>query len=321
MIRREFGLLFGDFRSSPDDVFGRIASAARLAETVGFDSLWVMDHFHQHPPYWRRDDPMLEAYVLLGALAAQTTTADVGVLVSGVMHRNPALLAKMVTTLDVVSSGRAVLGIGASWNEDVFVSYGFGSDEPPIRERLDRLEEAVKICAGMFRDGRSTFDGRYYQVSDALNAPPPRRPEGLPILIGGSGERRLLRIVAEHADISNILGTPETLPRKLAALAGHCADIGRDPASVRKTHTCLLIVDESTTAAERRATEMLRAAQIDEATFAGRSIVGDPQRAAEQIAARLELGLDGLMFFGDRVWLDEDIEAMAEAVRPLRSPG
>ncbi len=292
-------------------------TAAEAAEASGFDSLWVMDHFHQHPPYWKRDEPMLEAYVLLAAIAARTTRADVGVLVSGVMHRNPALLAKMVTTLDVVSGGRAVLGIGASWNEDVFASYGFGDKEPPIRERLDRLEEALEICSAMLHDGRASFEGQFYNARDALNVPRPLR-EQLPILVGGSGERRLLRLVAQYADISNILGTPDTLPAKLAALDRHCDDLGRDPASIRRTHTCLLIVDEHQSDAERRANAMLDASVIDEDSFRGRAIVGDVSSAVEQIAARLSLGLDGLMFFGDRLWTADDVELLAEAVDPLR---
>jgi F420-dependent oxidoreductase-like protein len=318
MTRPTFGLLFGDFRAPADRVFEEIVTAAEAAEASRFDSLWVMDHFHQHPPYWKRDEPMLEAYVLLAAVAARTTRADVGVLVSGVMHRNPAVLAKMVTTLDVVSGGRAVLGIGASWNEDVFTSYGFGDEEPPIRERLDRLEEALEICSAMLHEGRASLDGQFYDARDALNVPRPLR-ERLPILVGGSGERRLLRLVAQHADISNILGTPDTLPGKLAALDRHCDDLGRDPASIRRTHTCLLIVDEHQSNAERRANLMLDASVIDEESFRGRAIVGNVSAATEQIAARLSLGLDGLMFFGDRLWSPDDVGLLAQAVDPLRA--
>jgi F420-dependent oxidoreductase-like protein len=316
VTRPTFGLLFGDFRAPADSVFEEIVTAAQLAETSGFDSLWVMDHFHQHPPYWKRHEPMLEAYVLLAAIAARTTRADVGVLVSGVMHRNPALLAKMVTTLDIVSGGRAVLGIGASWNEDVFTSYGFGAEEPPIRERLDRLEEALEICRAMLHEGRASLDGHFYDARDALNVPRPLR-DRLPILVGGAGEKRLLRLVAQHADISNILGTPDTLPGKLAALDRHCADLCRDPTSIRRTHTCLLIVDGNQRDAERRANRMLEASAIDEESFRGRAIVGNVSAATEQIASRLSLGLDGLMFFGDRLWTADDVGLLAQAVAPL----
>jgi F420-dependent oxidoreductase-like protein len=316
-MRPSFGLLFGDFRAPLDRLFEEIVTAAETAEVSGFDSLWVMDHFHQHPPYWKRDDPMLEAYVLLAAVAARTTRADVGVLVSGVMHRNPALLAKMVTTLDVVSGGRAVLGIGASWNEDVFTSYGFGDEEPPISERLDRLEEALQICSAMLHEGRASFDGEFYAVRDALNVPRPLRGR-LPILVGGSGEKRLLRLVAQHADISNILGTPDTLPGKLAALDHHCDNLGRDPRDIRRTHTCLLIVADRQSEAERRARAMLESSVIDEESFRGRAIVGTVSAATEQIAERLSLGLDGLMFFGDRLWSRDDVGLLAQAVEPLR---
>ena len=310
-----FGLLFGDFRGPAHTLFEELATIAVAAENTGFDSLWVMDHFHQHPPYWRRSDPMLEAYVVLSALAARTTRANLGVLVSGVLHRNPAVLAKMVTTLDVVSNGRAVLGIGASWNEDVFVSYGFGTHEPPIRERLDRLEEALQICTAMLHEGSATLRGRYYQAQDALNEPRPLQATGVPILVGGSGKKRLLRLAADYADISNVLGSPETLRETLTALDGHCEDVGRDPSTVLRTHTCLLIVDETETRARQRARTMLRESKLDKRSFNGRAIVGSPTGAAEQIADRLSLGLDGLMFFGDRRWNVHDVALLAEAIR------
>ena len=315
MTRPSFGLLFSDFRGPPETLFEDLSKVAGAAENAGFESLWVMDHFHQHPPYWRRTDPMLEAYVVLAALAARTSRANVGVLVSGVLHRNPAVLAKMTTTLDVISSGRAVLGIGASWNEDVFVSYGFGTQEPSIGERLDRLEEALQICVGMLRDGRVTFGGRYYQANDAINEPRPLRATGVPILVGGSGKKRLLRLAAEYADISNVLGSPDTIPEVLAALDGHCEAFGRDPSTILRTHTCLLIVDESEREARLRARAMLRESSLDERSFNERAIIGSPQGAAEQIAARLRLGLDGLMFFGDRRWSADDVALMADAIR------
>jgi F420-dependent oxidoreductase-like protein len=212
-LTARFGILIGDFRTSVGsrDLFDRTAAAARAADLAGFEWVAVMDHFHQHPPYWDRQDPMPEAYVLLGALAAITKRIRLGTLVTGVTYRNPALLAKMVTTLDVVSEGRAFLGIGASWNEDEFHAYGFGDGLLPIRDRLDRLEESVEICRAMFTNVIASFDGRHHHIDGAINVPVPIHPKGPPILIGGAGERRTLRLVAQHADISNILGDITTL--------------------------------------------------------------------------------------------------------------
>src|SRR5919198_863116 len=135
---------------SDDELFGRIAEIATTAEDAGFDSVWVMDHFYQIGFQGKRHEPMLESYALLGGIAARTTQVRLGALVTGVTYRNPALLAKIVTTLDIVSSGRAVLGIGAAWNEDEHRGYGF--DFPPVRERMERLEEALRICRAMFRE-------------------------------------------------------------------------------------------------------------------------------------------------------------------------
>src|SRR5918912_196898 len=162
-----------------DQLFDRIVELATTAERSGFDSVFVMDHFYQIGGVGPRTDPMLEAYTLLGGIAARTERARLGTLVTGVTYRNPALLAKETTTLDIVSKGRAILGIGAAWNEDEHRGYGF--DFPAIKERMDRLEEALQICRAMFTEERPSFQGRYYKISNALNNPRPIRPEGIPI--------------------------------------------------------------------------------------------------------------------------------------------
>src|SRR6266536_5218919 len=163
----------------PDsELFDRVADIAVTAEQAGFDSIWVMDHFYQIPNVGQRTEPMLESYTLLSGIAARTSRAMLGAMVTGVTYRNPALLAKIVTTLDVVSSGRAILGIGAAWNEQEHRGYGF--DFPPVRERMDRLEEALQICRAMFREEAPTFHGTYYRIEEALNYPRPVRPGGIP---------------------------------------------------------------------------------------------------------------------------------------------
>ena len=198
------------------ELFERIAEIAVAAEGSGFDSVWVMDHFYQITGVGPRTDPMLEAYTLLGAIAARTTRAGLGTMVTGVTYRNPAYLAKIVTTLDVISSGRAILGIGAAWNQDEHAGYGFAF--PPVAERMERLEEALQICRAMFSEEAPSFAGRHYAIAGALNLPRPIRPGGIPILVGGGGERKTLRLVAMYADACNLFGDVATIRHKLEAL-------------------------------------------------------------------------------------------------------
>ena len=219
------------------DLFETIAGIATTAENHGFDSVWVMDHLYQIGVVGPKEDPMLEAYTLLGALAARTQRVSLGTMVTGVTYRNPALLAKIVTTLDVISSGRAILGIGAAWNEDEHAGYGY--DFPTARERLDRLEEALQICRAMFTEAAPTFEGRHYRIRSVLNNPKPILGR-IPVLVGGSGEKRTLRLVAQYADACNLFGDPDTIRHKIGVLERHCADVGRDPAEI--TRTVLLTV-------------------------------------------------------------------------------
>ena len=187
-------------------LFDEVVKRATAAEESGFSSLWVMDHFYQLPALGGAHQPMLEGYTLLGALAVRTDSVQLGTLVTGVTYRNPAMLAKIVTTLDVISKGRAVLGIGAAWHDVEHDALGF--DFPPVKERMDRLEEAVQICRAMFREETPTFEGRYYSIDDARNVPRPIQAGGPPIMIGGGGEKRTLRLVAQYADMCNVTGDP-----------------------------------------------------------------------------------------------------------------
>ena len=316
-----FDLHIADFRTEEGaaDLFERIVAVALAAEEAGFDAVSVMDHLHQIPPYMARSDPIPEAYVLLGALAARTTRIRLGTLVTAVTYRNPALLAKMVTTLDLVSGGRAYLGIGASWNEDEYRAYGFGEALLPIRERLDRLEEALEVCTAMLTGQEAHFQGRHYRLEGALNVPGPLQPDGPPILVGGAGERRLLRLVARYADIANLFGDTATVRHKLAVLERHCKEIGRDPAEILKTRTGMLIVAPTVAEAERRAKDVLRSTGLDEETFRARCMAGDPDAVAEQAQPLLDAGLDGLMFFTSGLWTPEDVALAGEAVAQLRA--
>ncbi|HVW35366.1 MAG TPA: LLM class F420-dependent oxidoreductase [Acidimicrobiia bacterium] len=235
------------------DLFETIAGIATTAETAGFDSVWVMDHLYQIGMVGPKEDPMLEAYTLLGALAARTTRVALGTMVTGVTYRNPALLAKIVTTLDVISAGRAILGLGAAWNDEEHAGYGY--DFPPAGERLDRLEEALQICRAMFTEAAPSFAGRHYRVENVLNNPRPIRGR-IPILVGGGGEKRTLRLVAQYADACNVFGDADGVRHKLDVLERHCADVGRDPAEITKT-TLITATDVDRTAAQ--ATELVKA--------------------------------------------------------------
>ena len=289
-----FGLQIPHFRhggGSVSTMFDDVCAHATAAEASGFESVWVMDHFWQLPALGGPDEPILEAYTLLGALAARTQRVQLGTLVTGVTYRNPALVAKIVTTLDVISHGRAVLGIGAAWYQPEHDGLGF--DFPTARERLDRLEEAVQICRALFRDEHPSFDGRYYRIADARNVPRPIRPGGPPIMIGGGGERRTLRLVAQYADMCNVSGDPAALAHKLDVLRRHCADVGRDPAEITTTRmgTLVLTPHADETARVRSFLSGLMGAEFDE-----QFIVGEPSDIVPAVEELVATGVDTLIF-------------------------
>ena len=288
-----FGLQLPNFSLGvPDDaLFDTVVDFAVAGEESGFSSLWVMDHLYQLPALGGEDQPMLEAYTLLGALAARTQTVQLGTLVTGVTYRNPALLAKQITTLDVISRGRAILGIGAAWHDIEHVAFGF--DYPSDRERLDRLEEALQICTGMFRDDTTTFTGTHYRVANVKNLPRPIRSEGIPIMVGGGGEKRTLRLVAQYADACNVSGDLDTVRHKLEVLRGHCAAVGRDPAEVTTTRLgALFLVDTSEQSVATR--EMIVGLAGEE--FAAACTIGDEDQVVEQVTAILDAGVQEPIF-------------------------
>jgi len=209
-----------------------LADIATSADEAGFERISVMDHMWQIAVNGPPEQEMLEAYTALGFLAAHTRTAKLLTLVTGVVYRDPGLLAKAVTTLDVLSGGRAILGIGAAWNEEE--SKGLGLFFPPTKERFERLEEALQICRRMFAGDESPFHGKHYHLERLLNSPPPLSRPHIPILIGGGGEKKTLRFVAQYADACNLFPGPE-LPRKLEVLKQHCEDLGRDYDDIQKT--------------------------------------------------------------------------------------
>ncbi len=213
----------------------RLAEIAQTADEVGFDSLWVMDHFFQIPNVGQVDEPMLEGYSALNFMAAHTKRAKLGTMVTGVIYRHPGILVKTVSTLDVLSGGRAYFGIGAAWNE--YESNGLGVPFPPIKERFERLEETLQIANQMWAGVVGSFEGKHYHLAATLNRPQTLTRPHPPILIGGGGEKKTLRLVAKYGDACNIFARlgPEVLNHKLDILKRHCDDLKRPYEEIEKT--------------------------------------------------------------------------------------
>jgi F420-dependent oxidoreductase-like protein len=220
--------------SDPARMADTLAETARVAEQAGFSTFTVMDHWFQMEHAGSAAEPMLEAYTTLGYVAGQTERMTLGVLVTGVMYRHPGLLAKIVTTLDVLSGGRARLGIGASWYERE--QRGLGVPVVPVAERFERLEETLQICLQMWSDDDGPYQGRHYQLAETLCVPAPISRPHPPILVGGGGEKKTLLLAARYGDASNLFGSsPDDVAHKLDVLRSHCEDEGRDYDRITKT--------------------------------------------------------------------------------------
>jgi F420-dependent oxidoreductase-like protein len=220
----------------PEAIGPTLARVVRQADDVGFDSIWVMDHFFQIRGVGRPEEPMLEGMTALGFMAAHSRRARLGLMVGGIHYRYPGLWVKATTTLDVLSGGRAWLGIGAAWNEDESRSLAFPF--PPLGERFEMLEETLRIAHEMWSGERGTeasFAGRHFQARRLLNSPQSLSRPRVPIMVGGGGERKTLRLVAQYADACNVFGSPEAIARKYAILDAHCAAVGRDPAGIERS--------------------------------------------------------------------------------------
>ncbi len=232
----ELGIHFVNFTlaGQPESLGPTLKATAQAAEESGCSTFTMMDHWFQMEQFSRSEDPMLEGYTSLGFLAGQTQRMTLGLLVTGVTYRHPGLLAKIVTTLDVVSEGRAQLGIGAAWYEREHE--GLGVPFPSVSERFERLEETLQICHQMWSDDDGPFRGRHYQLAETICSPRPVRQPRPRILVGGSGERKTLRLVARYADACNLFAPdPDVVAQKLEVLARHCEAESRDPATIRRT--------------------------------------------------------------------------------------
>ena len=299
------------FSGVPDDrIFARVAENARAAEAAGFDLVTVMDHFYQIRGVGPETDPMLEAYPTLAALATQTTRVKLGTLVTGVTYRNPALLAKTVTTLDVISGGRAIMGIGAAWNDSEHAGYGI--EFPPIGQRMDRLDEALTIIKLMFTEDRPSFEGAHYRIERALNVPRPIQPGGPKILIGGGGEKRTLRLLARHGDIGHWFGGPlEDLKRKKGIFEQHCEAERRDPSTVLLTigMNIVLVENEKEAAAAVARVPEQRRPMVSVAT---------PAEAAELMRPYLDAGFGGFTLSNMTQPNAESIALAGELIKLVR---
>ena len=230
----KIGLQIPDFSTprGPERLGAELANVARIADEAGFEYIAVMDHFFQIPVIGPAGKEMLEGYTTLGYLAACTSRATLVTLVTGTVYREPGVLAKIVTTLDVLSNGRAWLGIGAAWNEEE--SRGLGIPFPPVAERFERLEETLQICLQLWRGDESPYRGKHYQLERPLNSPQSLTRPHPPIMIGGGGEKKTLRLVAQYADACNLFAGRDEA-RKLDILRQHCDAVGRDYDTIFKT--------------------------------------------------------------------------------------
>ncbi|MCA2245192.1 LLM class F420-dependent oxidoreductase [Mycobacterium sp. WUMAC-067] len=289
------------FGTGVEQLFPTVIAQAREAESAGFDSVFVMDHFYQLPMLGSPDQPMLEAYTALGALATATERVQLGTLVTGNTYRNPTLLAKIITTLDVVSQGRAILGIGTGWFELEHDQLGF--EFGTFTDRFNRLDEALEIILPMIKGEQATFSGKWYRASDAVANP--RFRDHIPLMIGGSGEKKTIPLAARHFDHLNVIAGFDELPGKLEVVRRSCEEVGRDPATLETSSLTTVLIDEN--------------ASLDQipAEMKQRMVVGTPDSVADQIKTKvIDAGIDGVIinlpFYTPGI-----VEAAGEALRPL----
>jgi F420-dependent oxidoreductase-like protein len=307
----QFGLQHPNFNFDYDgrdasQIIDSLKKLATKAENLSFDSFWVMDHFHQISVVGKQDEPMLEGWTTLSVLAGITSKIKLGTLVTGVIYRHPSVLAKMAATLDILSKGRLFMGIGAAWNQEESLAYGI-IPFPSNKERLLRLEEAIQIIRKMWtEEPTTTFNGKYYQIRNAYCNPKPIQKPSPPIMVGGSGERQTLRIVAKYADACNLFGSAETVKRKLSVLNEHCKSVGRDYDSILKTKLGFIVMDNDKETAEKRVLQQISKVmpreQIKEFV-----IYGTPEDVLKQIELLEEAGIQ---YFIADLEPDKELEAL-----------
>jgi F420-dependent oxidoreductase-like protein len=311
-----FGLQHPNFNfdyngQDTSQIVDSLKDLATKAEKLGFDSFWVMDHFHQIPVVGKQEEPMLESWTTISVLAGITSRIKLGALVTGIIYRHPSILAKVGATLDVLSKGRLFMGVGAAWNQEE--SFAYGIHFPSARERLLRLEEAIQIIRKMWtEEPTATFNGRYYQINNAYCNPKPIQKPSPPIMVGGSGERYTLKLVAKYADACNLFGSIETVKRKLNILKEHCKSVGRDYDSILKTKLGAVIVDNDMEMANKRIKQIFKA--LPEEQIREFVIYGTPEEVLRQIELLEEVGIQYLIVDLDPSRELEELEIFAHNI-------
>jgi F420-dependent oxidoreductase-like protein len=292
------------YGTSVSELFPTVIAQAREAETAGFDSVFLMDHFYQLPGLGAPEEPMLEAYTALGALATATERVQLGTLVTGNTYRNPTVLAKAITTLDVISQGRSILGIGTGWFELEHDSLGF--EFGTFTDRFKKLDEALQIILPMLKGERVTVDGAYYKTQEAFANP--RFRDHIPLMIGGSGEKKTIPLAARHFDHLNIIAGFDELPRKLEVVRVRCEAIDRDPATLETSMLVIALIGEQYTA------------DMIPDDFKQQAVFGTPEQVAEQLKERVyDVGVDGVILSPVTMggYVPGGVTAVAEALKPV----
>ncbi len=307
-----FGIQINPYVAGPSgNPWDGVAAAARVADEGGFDSVWLYDHFlyeggysgHPHP------EPVLECFTALGALAVVTRRVRLGQLVLGIPYRNPALVTKMATTLDLISHGRSILGVGAGWHQREYEAYGWGQFEE-VGVRMKRLEEALQVIRTLWTERPASFEGRFYRLDRVVDHPAPIQRPHPPILVGGSGEKVTLRLVAQYAQMCNVSGDAATVRRRLDALREHCARLGRSEDEIVRSHFCTIVVGR--TPAEVRA----KVERLGEFLPNDGTLVGTPDELVDQLRAYAAAGSQ-YCIFRTPDWVDlEPLRLFAETVIP-----
>ena len=297
----------------PEAIFEKLVEIATTAERAGFSAVTVMDHYHQIPPVGPPQNWMFEGNTILAGIAARTESVALGLLVGGVTYRNPAQHAKVTTGIDVISGGRAFHGIGAAWFEGEHLAYGY--DFPPLGERFERLEDHLRIARAMFTEEQATVEGTHHSVSGAYNNPKPLRGD-IPIVIGGSGERKTLRMVAQYADGCNFFGDPERARHLLDVLDGHCERLGRDPGEITKTVMMSSLAIGQTQDEVQGKIARMREIGIAESRIAA-APTGMPEQILELAHAYREAGIEGVTLSLPDVHDPEAITLAGETLAPV----
>ncbi|RLE89799.1 MAG: LLM class F420-dependent oxidoreductase [Thermoprotei archaeon] len=299
--------------ATPQEQWRLIVNVARYAEKLGYDSLWVFDHFHTVPkPLKGRS--VFEAWTVLTALATLTNRIRLGTLVTCIFYRHPSVLAKLVANVDVISNGRVILGLGACWYEHEFRGYGIEFYRPA--KRIKMLEESIQIIKLMWTKDEVYFDGKYYKLEGALNDPKPVQKPHPPILVGGVGEKLTLRVVAKYADMWHCWGDPDYYARKIAILKEHCSTVGRDYNEIVKVHDGFVIMGDTEEEVKRKfqEVEFFKIGKHSYESMKESQYIGTPEEIIKKIQKYIDLGIEEIIFYFPDAYRLKPLEEFMEKV-------